>query len=131
MDTEILLNLQEIKELLVVILIIVTIILLGQIAGFTSKMLSNWTVGREKAFIYLASRHFDKQEYQELVEYCEAKRKKWGNSPYPLYWLARAQFELGNIKLAKELFEDIVKMEPEWESTVSPNITKIDKALIE
>ena len=127
MNTELLSILNEIKLLLIVILIIVSILLLGQLARFTSKLIHNRVIYRERAFVSLASRHFDNKEYKELSEYCEEKIKKWNNnSAYPLYWLARAKYMQGDLISAKELFEKVKEMEPEWESTVDPHIRKIN-----
>ena len=129
MDTEILSSLSEIKALLIAVLVIVSILLLVQIAKLISRLIQKRIIYRERAFVSLATRNYDNREYDELAKYCEEKLKTWGDNPYPLYWLARAKFKLGDLKLAKELFEKVKDMEPEWESTVEPHIVKINNAL--
>ena len=129
MDTEILTSLTEIKALLVAILTIVTLLLLGQIVKLVSRLIQKRTIYRERAFVALAARDYDNQEYEELVRYCEEKLKAWGDNPYPLYWLARAKFKLGELELAKNLFEKVKEQEPEWEPSVEPHIAKINEAL--
>jgi len=129
MDTEILSSLSEIKVLLVAILVVVTILLLGQVAKLTSRLIKKRIIYRERAFVSLATRDYDNHNYEELVKYCEEKLKTWGDNPYPLYWLARAKFKLGDLEVAKELFEKVKDIEPEWESTVEPHIVKINNAL--
>ena len=127
MDTEILSSLSEVKALLIAILVIVTVLLLGQIAKLISRLVKKRIIYRERAFVTLAARDYDNQKFEELVKYCEEKLKAWGDNPYPLYWLARAKFKLGDLELAKKLFEKVKDMEPEWQSTVEPHIVKINK----
>ena len=92
-------------------------------------MIQKRIIYRERAFVSLAARNYDNREYDELARYCEEKLKTWGDNPYPLYWLARAKFKLGDLEKAKELFEKVKDMEPEWESTVEQHIVKINNAL--
>lgn len=129
MDTEILAHLTEIKALLVAILAMVALLLLVQIVKFVSRLIQKRVIYRERAFVALAARDYDNQEYDELVRYCEEKLKTWGDNPYPLYWLARAKFKLGELEQANNLFERVKELEPEWESSVEPHIAKINEAL--
>ena len=129
MDNELINSLSEIKSILIAILVIVTILLLGQITKLISRLVKKRIIYRERAFETLASRDYDNQKYEDLVKYCEEKLKTWGDNPYPLYWLARAKFKLGDLELAKQLFEKVKDVEPEWGSTVEPHIVKINKVL--
>jgi len=129
MDNEIISSLSEIKTLLIAILVIVTILLLGQITKLISRLVRKRIIYRERAFVALASRDYDNKKFEELVKYCEEKLKTWGDNPYPLYWLARAKYKLGDLEVAIKLFEKVKDLEPEWESTVEPHIVKINKVL--
>ena len=129
MENEILTAIEEVKLLLIIILVIVAVLLLGQAGKLISRLVVKRTIYRENAFIHLASKHYENQEYEELANYCEEKIKIWGNNPYPFYWLARAKYKLGELEAAKELFMKVKNMEPEWETTVEPHITKINKTL--
>jgi tetratricopeptide (TPR) repeat protein len=126
MDTEILANLEQIKSLLVAILVIVSIILLWQVVVVTSRFLTKGTIYREKVFIHLASKHYDNGEYEELIRYSEEKIRKWGNNPYPMYWLARGHLKQGNLEAAKKLFEEVEEMEPEWRQSIEPYLAEIN-----
>ena len=129
MENEILNSLDQIKLLLVIILIIVTLLLVGKIVRLISRLILKLTTYRENAFIHLASKHYYNEEYEELVEYCNEKIESWGNNPYPLYWLARAKYKLGELETAEELFNRVKDVEPEWLTSIEPHLAKINQAL--
>ena len=77
----------------------------------------------------MASDHYDNGEFDKLVEYCEERALKWKGNPFPVYWLARAKYKKGELESSKELFEKVLVMEPEWESSVTLHLTKVNEAL--
>jgi len=125
MNEEILNELDTIKDLLLIIITLLGVIVLGYIVKFIAKLIREWTTNRERAFIHIASGLYEKGSYEELSEYCEDRMKNWSGSPYPIYWLARAQFKLGELASAKELFETALDMEPEWEASIRPHLEKL------
>ena len=68
MENEILSALEQIKFLLVIILIIVTALLLGQIGKFISRLVIKRTLYRENAFIHLASNNYEKKEFESYFK---------------------------------------------------------------
>ncbi len=125
MNEEILADLSTIKDLQVVIIILLSFIVLVQVTKILARLYRDWSSNKEHAFIHIASDLYDKGSYQELSEYCTNRMERWAGNPYPIYWQARAQYKLGNLEVAKELFEKVLNMEPEWENSIEPHLDKL------
>ncbi len=125
MENQILTHLEEVKQLLVAILVIVSLLLFGQALKLISRIINRLWISRENVFIHFASGLYDKGKYDDLAEYCEEKTLKWKINPYPIYWLARAEYKRGNLEDSKFLFERVVIMEPEWEDKIEPHLKVI------
>src|SRR3989344_1066770 len=105
MEPEILDHLSDIKLLLIVLIVMVGLQLAGSIVKTIAKFTTKWTINRNNVFVHLASELYDQGKYQELKEYCTDKAKKHSKNPYVLYWLARAQYQLGEKTEEKTLFK--------------------------
>lgn len=78
----------------------------------SSRLRSNWLKRCED--------YFQKANYDDLVKYCSARLKGSPNDMSALWWNARAERELGNLKEADKLFQRILQIDTAWEKDISP-----------
>jgi tetratricopeptide (TPR) repeat protein len=115
MEQQILSTLQEIKT---AIYVLMTIVVLGVVASFIGAGISAKNLVREKLddlFRDEASHLFDKGAFDELIKYCEDKLKPKPHNGDALWYVAKAYYQKGEHKKAKEYFEKLAKAEPSWE----------------
>ena len=120
MDAEILHTLQEIRGILYVIggicffgFVVWGIRAASQIAvNLHSVVTACWK--------NTASSLFDKGKYDALLGHCSTRLKSMPNDALALWWAARANRELGNCELSEQQFRKVLKLSPNWASSVNP-----------
>jgi cytochrome c-type biogenesis protein CcmH/NrfG len=128
MEQEILRELVTIKTLLVWLIILVSIYLISMIIKKLASIYSNWRSYRRKAIGDISADLFDREKYEEIIKYLSPKLSKQPNNADNLYWLGRANLELGNHKESKALFIKLRNVEPSWEEDyIEPYIKRIEE----
>jgi tetratricopeptide (TPR) repeat protein len=127
MEQQILSTLQEIKT---AIYVLMAIVVLGVVASFIRVAISVKNLVRGKLddlFRDEAIHLFDKGSFDELIKYCEDKLKSKPHHAYALWYVAKAYYQKGEHKRAKEYFEKVATAEPSWEKDyVQPYLEKIE-----
>ncbi len=129
MEQQLLATLQEIKT---AIYVLMAIVVLGVVASFLRAGITSKNLVREKLndlFRDEASHLFDKGAFDELIKYCENKLNSKAFHADALWYVAKAYYQKGEHKKAKEYFEKLAKSEPSWEKQyVQPYLEKIDQS---
>ncbi len=128
MEQEILRELVTIKTLLTWLVILVSIYLVSRIIKKLTSIFSSWRSYRRKAIGDISADLFDREKYEEIIKYLSPKLSKQPNNSDNLYWLGRANLELGNYKESKALFIKLRHVEPSWEEDyIEPYIKRIEE----
>jgi tetratricopeptide (TPR) repeat protein len=129
MEQQILSTLQEIKT---AIYVLMAIVVLGVVASFIRAGISAKSLLKGKLddlFRDEANHLFDRAAFDELIKYCEDKLNSKPFHSDALWYVAKAYYQKGEHKKAKEYFEKLAKSEPSWEKQyVQPYLEKIDQS---
>jgi len=129
MEQEILQTLQEIRVILYILLIVVSVGMLVWIVHWISNIAANFQSAWENDFITQADKYFESANFDKLIEHCQDKLNKFPNHSNATYWLARAKLELGDSAESKALFQRLLELEPSWrDSHIEPYLKKLSSA---
>jgi len=126
MGNEILHTLEEIRGILFVLTLIVSIVMLFWVTNWIINIVFNFKKAWESNFKKQADKYFESANFAKLVEHCEDKLRKYPNHSTATWWLARANQELGKESEAKALFEKLLELQPNWKEThIEPYLKKL------
>jgi len=114
MEAEILQTLREIKSILYVIGLIISIAVVFKVFEFITSIIKNFKKAIKEVWRNEANEYFDKGEYDSLISHCEKRIETYPNDVTAIWWLARAHLENGNREKADEYFEKVTNIEPSW-----------------
>ena len=126
MEKEILQTLQEIRGILYVLTVIVSLVMLVWAANWIMNIVANVKQAYKNDFINRADKYFERADLEKLTEHCEEKLSDYPNHSDATWWLAREKLETGMESEAKVLFDRLLELEPSWrESHIEPYLTRI------
>ena len=126
MEKEVLQTLQEIRGILYVLTVIVSLVMLVWVANWVCNIVANLKKAWENDFITRADKYFKSAEFDKLTEHCQEKLAKYPNHSNATWWLAKAKLETGNNSEARKLFERLLELEPSWNEThIEPYLNKL------
>jgi tetratricopeptide (TPR) repeat protein len=128
MEADILRTLHEIKTILYVIGLVISIAAVFQIFEKVTLIIKNIKTAINEVWRNEASEYFEKGKYDSLMSHCEKRIETHPNDATAIWWLARANLANGLNDKADELFVKVIELEPTWkESLVTPYL-KNDKS---
>lgn len=124
MESESVLLLKEIRQILYWIGAAISIGVVFWIASSSSRMWIQFKAAVRKAWIYQASEYFDKADYDSLLTHCEERQSSYPNDATAVWWLARC-YKMKDIpNKSDELFSKVFELEPTWkEEHVDPFVS--------
>jgi tetratricopeptide (TPR) repeat protein len=126
MENEILHTLQEIRSILYVLTVIVSLVMLVWVTNWVGNIVANFKKAWENYFITRADKYFESGELDKLTEHCHDKLAKYPNHSNATWWLAKAKLETGNNSEARNLFERLLELEPSWNEThIEPYLKRL------
>jgi tetratricopeptide (TPR) repeat protein len=121
MESEILHTLREIKSILYVIGLVISIAMVFKVIELLSSIIKNFKSAIKDVWRNEANEYFDRGEYDLLISHCEKRIETHPNDATAIWWLARTHHANGSIEKAEEYFEKVSELEPSWrESHVEP-----------
>lgn len=125
MESDILQTLNEIRDVLYALTIILAITFLIWIINWVGNIKANFTKVWEDDFITLADKYFERANFEKLTRHCNEKLSTHPNHSNAIWWLARTKQETGELDEANKLFQRFLELQPDLkESHVEPYIKK-------
>ena len=121
MESEILNTLQEIRDVLYVIAVIFGLTFLVWVINWIANIMANFRKGLEADFLNQADKYFERADFENLINHCNAKLSDHPNHSHAIWWLARAKLLIGERTEAKDLLQRLTELQPSWkESHIDP-----------
>ena len=125
MEQEILQTLQEIRGILLVI-VVLFFIWVGAIVY--TAMAESLPFLKPKSINDKAQALFDEGRFPEIVELCEKHLSKKPNHLNSVWWLAKAKYNLKEYKHSEKLFNSLLEKEPNWQTEyITPYLDKLSE----
>jgi len=124
MEQEILQTLQEIRGMLIVLLVF--FLILGGL--FVYAILIEWfPFLKYKSINDKAEELFDQGKFPEIIQLCEKNLSKKPNHLNSVWWLAKAKYNLGEYEQSEKLFNSLLEKEPNWQTEyIKPYLEKLN-----
>jgi len=125
MDNEILSTLNEVKTILYIILVIVSIGVGGGLVLLIGVVKKMWSIRKNENFQAKAQELLDTGCFQELIEFATDFLNERPNHTYALWFLGKSYFCIEDFANAKVQFDKIDKTELDWRDIVQPYLDEI------
>ena len=125
MEQEILQTLQEIRGMLLVLIVFFLILgilfIYAVLAQIFPSLMHRSTSDK-------AEELFDKGKFNDIVKLCETKLTKKPNHLNSIWWLAKAKYNLKEYEVSQRLFASLLEKEPNWKTEyITPYLEKLNE----
>ena len=121
MEAQILQTLEEIRAVLFGIAAFAAVGVLFWIIRSVSIIVNQFDDKWRRKWRDDGEKYFERGEYDKLEKHCEEWLEKRPNSAMALWWLARVNFDRGDLAASRVFFERLLAVEPSWkEGSVDP-----------
>ncbi|RBP48629.1 tetratricopeptide repeat protein [Arenicella xantha] len=128
MDQNILLELEKIRDILTLILLLLGVLVVAKALNVIGNISSNWQLQRSDRIRNHSIDLHDQEKYSELIEYLAKKLNDYPNNPTAIYWMARSHLGKADYVSAKKYFLKLKDIEPSWEKDyVEPFMREIEE----
>ncbi|GAA6143443.1 tetratricopeptide repeat protein [Hydrogenophaga sp. 5NK40-0174] len=117
MEQELVAVLKDIRGVLYVLVALVAFATAVWVINGLATIARNLTAALQGYFSQVASSYYEAANYQKLVSHCHRKLRTHPNHATAIWWLARAELQLGRLEEAKVLFDKVSVLEPTWRQT--------------